>query len=310
MKQKKLVFLTNGHSTWIIIVASIILSLSLCLSPHPAKAKPSPLLKGDGFIRLYNYHLNQFAEFQFKNSKGEFSPTVLEKINLFLRSREKNEVSVISPKLLELIDHLQDHFGIDTVEIISAFRSEEFNQKLLQNGHSVSPVSFHTQGKAMDIHFDEITEESLQQYALSLKQGGVGYYGNLDFVHIDVGPVRKWNEGSNTFKKIGVLNPKHRIQLSSLKNDHFSSEAVSFEWKGSSTQDLNAIGHLDLQRFNRGVWTSCPKTKLEAKKLSSLSLQQIDCALPDRKNSWGKYRIIFNFENQTLSSNEFYFKKN
>lgn len=310
MKRKKLVSPTNGQRYWIIIVVNIILSLSLLLSPPQAKAKlPNSKLQGDGFLRLFNYHLNQFEEFQFRDSKGRLIPKTLEKINVFLRSREKNETTSIDPSLLDLIDHLQDHFQIDTVEVISAFRSEEFNQKLLKNGHSVSPVSYHTQGKAMDIHFDEITEESLQQYALSLAQAGVGYYGNLDFVHIDVGPVRKWIEGKNDFKRIGVMNPKHQIQLSTSKNDHFTSDKVLFEWKGLTAQDLNTINALSLQRFHRGNWVFCTKTKLEAKTLHSLSLQQINCQIPERNDSWGKYRILFQFENETLSSNEFYFKK-
>jgi len=32
----------------------------------------------------------------------------------------------------------------------------------------------------------------LRDVALSLRGGGVGYYPVSQFVHVDVGPVRKW----------------------------------------------------------------------------------------------------------------------
>jgi len=32
----------------------------------------------------------------------------------------------------------------------------------------------------------------LHKAALSLKAGGVGYYPSSDFIHVDVGRVRRW----------------------------------------------------------------------------------------------------------------------
>ena len=34
----------------------------------------------------------------------------------------------------------------------------------------------------------------LHRAALSLRAGGVGFYPNSGFVHVDVGPVRQWAE--------------------------------------------------------------------------------------------------------------------
>jgi uncharacterized protein YcbK (DUF882 family) len=34
--------------------------------------------------------------------------------------------------------------------------------------------------------------EQVHEAALALKMGGVGYYPDADFVHIDVGRVRRW----------------------------------------------------------------------------------------------------------------------
>jgi uncharacterized protein YcbK (DUF882 family) len=32
----------------------------------------------------------------------------------------------------------------------------------------------------------------LRDVALALQRGGVGHYGDSDFVHVDTGPVRRW----------------------------------------------------------------------------------------------------------------------
>jgi len=37
-----------------------------------------------------------------------------------------------------------------------------------------------------------VTTRELRDAALELNRGGVGYYRRKAFVHVDVGPVRKW----------------------------------------------------------------------------------------------------------------------
>ena len=45
---------------------------------------------------------------------------------------------------------------------------------------------------ASDIRLPDVELSHLHQAALSLSRGGVGYYPASDFVHVDVGPVRRW----------------------------------------------------------------------------------------------------------------------
>jgi uncharacterized protein YcbK (DUF882 family) len=58
--------------------------------------------------------------------------------------------------------------------------------------HEVAAKSQHTFGKALDIRIEGVDLARLHQAALSLNAGGVGYYPQSDFVHVDVGPVRQW----------------------------------------------------------------------------------------------------------------------
>jgi uncharacterized protein YcbK (DUF882 family) len=47
--------------------------------------------------------------------------------------------------------------------------------------------------KAIDIRVPGVPTARLRDVALSLHEGGVGYYPVSQFVHVDVGPVRQWS---------------------------------------------------------------------------------------------------------------------
>ena len=48
------------------------------------------------------------------------------------------------------------------------------------------------QAEAIDIRLPGIPTADLRDAALRLHRGGVGYYRSSDFVHVDVGRVRRW----------------------------------------------------------------------------------------------------------------------
>jgi uncharacterized protein YcbK (DUF882 family) len=56
----------------------------------------------------------------------------------------------------------------------------------------VAVNSFHMKGMATDIRLQNVDLSKLHKAALSLQKGGVGYYPESDFIHVDVGPVRSW----------------------------------------------------------------------------------------------------------------------
>ena len=45
---------------------------------------------------------------------------------------------------------------------------------------------------AIDIRIPGVKTSRLRDAALELHRGGVGYYAQSDFVHVDVGRVRRW----------------------------------------------------------------------------------------------------------------------
>jgi uncharacterized protein YcbK (DUF882 family) len=48
-------------------------------------------------------------------------------------------------------------------------------------------------GEAIDISLPGTDLSKLRTAALALKGGGVGYYPDSNFVHLDVGPFRQWS---------------------------------------------------------------------------------------------------------------------
>lgn len=276
--------------------------------PSLLKAKPPESPHGDGKLRLYNYHLDEFLEIEFKKN-GILNEKAVEQVNQLLRSRDNSEIIKINPQLLDWMDFLQDHFNADTIEIISGYRRKEFNDALLKEGHTVSPISLHTQGNAIDIHIDEIREETLRDFLLSLQLGGVGYYAQLDFVHMDTGPVRRWGENSKGRKLVGVLDPQAPLQFTSDKNDTLPKESLKWTWNTSSPATLAQIKNMRLEHFFRGKWMECNLVKVENPFL--FSPEKIQCKNIPLENHFGKYRFVFKREgtDKLLSSNEFYLKK-
>jgi uncharacterized protein YcbK (DUF882 family) len=45
---------------------------------------------------------------------------------------------------------------------------------------------------AIDIRVPGVRTADLRDAALALQRGGVGYYAASDFLHVDVGRVRRW----------------------------------------------------------------------------------------------------------------------
>ena len=154
--------------------------------------KPIFEYEGDGQLEIFNTHSHELMEIDYKNEDGEYIEEGLDDVKYILRCRLTDEIIAFDLRLIELIDHIQDHFGGKKIEIISGYRSPELNSALRASGRGVASRSLHMLGKAVDIRIPGVSTREVRNYAISLKAGGVGYYSGPDFVHIDVGRARRW----------------------------------------------------------------------------------------------------------------------
>jgi uncharacterized protein YcbK (DUF882 family) len=126
-------------------------------------------------------------------AQGSYLPDALSEVNKALRDFRTGDVHPIDPRLLDLLFKLRtDLDSRESFQVISGYRSPQTNAHLHEQSAGVATHSLHMKGMAIDIRLGGRTLSDIRLAALSLRGGGVGFYPQSDFVHVDVGPVRRW----------------------------------------------------------------------------------------------------------------------
>lgn len=163
------------------------------LPDRAASAEPMPAgLKGDGTLTLYRPVKDDRKTFNYRSKGGKYDEAMLRKIAHFFRCRLTDQVQSIDPNLVEILDAIEDHFGWREIRLISAYRSPRRNNLMRRQGRAVAKGSLHMRGMAADIEVAGVSPRIVRNFAYSLQQGGVGYYGSRTFIHVDTGRVRTW----------------------------------------------------------------------------------------------------------------------
>lgn len=123
-----------------------------------------------------------------------YLPAALERLNLFLRDHYSGEVGNIDPQLFDLLFQVKQELGCtQPFQVISAYRCADTNLRLRKTrGGGVARQSLHMQGMAIDVRVADVPLADLRDAAISLATGGVGFYPQDQFVHLDTGRVRYW----------------------------------------------------------------------------------------------------------------------
>ncbi|GGE85726.1 DUF882 domain-containing protein [Massilia psychrophila] len=169
---------------------------SVLAAPAIVRAAPAaaPLLATphERTLRMYNTHTGESLRTVFW-AEGQFVPGAMDDINQLLRDHRNNQVAPIDPKLLLLLDQVSSAVGANSVvHIISGYRSPASNQLLAEKTSGVAKHSMHLDGKAIDVRIPGRDLASLHKAALRVGGGGVGYYPDSQFVHMDTGRLRHW----------------------------------------------------------------------------------------------------------------------
>ncbi len=125
--------------------------------------------------------------------EGQYLTEALQEIDNLFRDHRTGDIRPIDPNLLNLLYKLQETLEVNRpFDIISGYRSPESNAELYARHDGVARNSLHMVGKAVDIRIQGVDCRNIRNAALSLQQGGVGYYPSSDFVHVDTGLIRTW----------------------------------------------------------------------------------------------------------------------
>jgi uncharacterized protein YcbK (DUF882 family) len=145
-------------------------------------------------LSFYHTHSQERLTVTFKRD-GRYDKDALKKLNHFLRDWRNQKQIEMEPRLFDVVWEVQKDAGSNAaVQIISAYRSPETNEKLRSRSKGVAKNSQHTLGHAMDIHVPDVSMAKIREAGLRLQRGGVGFYPTSakPFVHLDVGTVRHW----------------------------------------------------------------------------------------------------------------------
>ncbi len=156
-------------------------------------ATESAVANGDTrTLNLYNPHTNESISATYRVN-GHYDPAVLEKLNWFLRDWRRNEATHMDPRLFDVIWETYREAGATApIHVVCGYRSPQTNAMLRRRSRAVAQHSQHILGKAMDTTMPGMSMEKVREVAMRLEMGGVGFYGDSSFVHIDVGGVRYW----------------------------------------------------------------------------------------------------------------------
>lgn len=143
-------------------------------------------------LAFYHTHTGETLDVVYRE-RGTYLPDALAEIHHLCRDFRTGAVHPIDPALLDLLHDIRESTGhTGRFEIISAYRSPVTNRMLASRSNGVADHSLHLQGQAMDVRLPGVRTADLRRVALNRAGGGVGYYPESDFVHIDTGRVRRW----------------------------------------------------------------------------------------------------------------------
>jgi uncharacterized protein YcbK (DUF882 family) len=125
---------------------------------------------------------------------GRYQSMELGKLDWLLRDHRTGGVLAIDQRLFDLLSDLAETAGVvPRYQIISGYRSPGTNAMLAATTDGVSSRSLHMEGRAIDLRLEGVPIARLRDLALARQAGGVGYYPQSDFVHLDLGRVRSWS---------------------------------------------------------------------------------------------------------------------
>ncbi len=155
---------------------------------------PMALAAGESVRSLSIFALNtreSFSGVYWRN--GVYDQSALQRMNWVLRDHRTNKSIDMEQSLFDLLFAVNKRLGSNvTFEVISAYRAPETNAMRHRQSRGVARNSRHMSGQAIDVRVDGKSPTGLAELVASMQEGGVGLYRRSGFVHVDVGPVRRW----------------------------------------------------------------------------------------------------------------------
>jgi uncharacterized protein YcbK (DUF882 family) len=144
-------------------------------------------------LKLYHTHTGERIDITYRRGEN-YVPQALSALDNFLRDHRTGDVHHFDPRLFDLLSDLASAVGGANAEIniVCGYRTPWSNEFLRRHTSGVAKTSLHMQAEAIDIRLPGARTSDLRRAAVALHRGGVGYYPQSNFVHVDVGRIRYW----------------------------------------------------------------------------------------------------------------------
>jgi uncharacterized protein YcbK (DUF882 family) len=172
------------------------------LAGVPAEAdpvRPAPprfFLAGPGVLAVHNAHGGERVRVTYRLADGTYEPGAFSQLQRVFRSRDGRE-GTLTPRFAEVLGWLYDATDRRPLQVLSGYRSPEYNEAIRKRGAKAASASLHTEGMAADLAFPRAGLKELWLRMRELECCGVGYYEKGGFLHVDVGRPRFWEEATS-----------------------------------------------------------------------------------------------------------------
>lgn len=156
----------------------------------PAFAAPAPQQYR---LNLYHLHTGEHINIVYRIG-NQYLPGAVAELDHFLRDHRTGTEKDYDVHEFDLLHDLMARLGHPDgeIDIVCGYRTPWSNNYLREHTNGVALHSQHMEAKAIDIRVPGVSTAEVRDAALSMHRGGVGYYPQSNFVHVDVGPVRHW----------------------------------------------------------------------------------------------------------------------
>ena len=151
-------------------------------------------------LTLKNAHTGETFSGPYRDAAGPL-PSAISDLTVFLRDFHADKCGPLDVDLLDFLANVMAVSDQHSATVLSAYRTRETNERLRATMFGVAEQSQHLFGRAIDITFDSHLHNA-QQAALAMKCGGVGWYPNSHFIHLDSGPTRSWELDGTHFDRL------------------------------------------------------------------------------------------------------------
>ena len=179
-----------GANRLYLSVQHLLLAAFLLPSSFASGTLPAPR---ESRLRLFHTHTHERLDVVYSRD-GVYDLKALAQLDRFLADHRVGTIKHYDPRLFDLLTELAAKAMRPEAEIhvICGYRTPATNAGLRSRSSAVAKASLHMLAEAIDVRLPGVRTSRLRDMALALGRGGVGYYASSDFLHVDIGRVRRW----------------------------------------------------------------------------------------------------------------------